>query len=113
MKKRKIDYSKKRKKSTPAVREPVAAPATETGTAKIFWNGRSQAVRLPLEFRFDGDEVAIRRNGDAVILEPLRPRRGWPAGFWERLGVLGDDFEAAVREGRHVVESAPPDLGAL
>ena len=41
-------------------------------TAKIFMNGRSQAVRLPVEFRFDGDEVYIRRDtvtGD-VILSP-------------------------------------------
>lgn len=41
-------------------------------TAKIFKNGRSQAVRLPAEFRFEGDEVSIRRDplsGD-VILSP-------------------------------------------
>ena len=41
-------------------------------TAKLFKNGRSQAVRLPAEFRFEGDEVLIRRdslNGD-VILSP-------------------------------------------
>ena len=41
------------------------------GTAKIFWTGRSQAVRLPKEFRFDTEEVRIRRDGDAVILEPI------------------------------------------
>ena len=39
-------------------------------TAKLFWTGRSQAVRLPKEFRFDGSEVRIRRDGDRVILEP-------------------------------------------
>lgn len=39
-------------------------------TAKVFWSGRSQAVRLPKEFRFDGDEVRIRREGSRVILEP-------------------------------------------
>ncbi len=50
--------------------------------AKLFWNGRSQAVRLPKAFRFEGDEVAIRQEGDAVILEPLR-RRAWPTGFIE------------------------------
>lgn len=38
-------------------------------TAKVFWSGRSQAVRLPKEFRFDGDEVRIRREGNRVILE--------------------------------------------
>jgi antitoxin VapB len=40
-------------------------------TAKIFLNGRSQAVRLPREFRFSGDEVRIRRFGRGVLLEPM------------------------------------------
>jgi antitoxin VapB len=39
-------------------------------TAKLFMNGRSQAVRLPKEFRFDGDEVFIKKVGDAVVLLP-------------------------------------------
>ena len=38
-------------------------------TAKLFWSGRSQAVRLPKEFRMTGDEVRIRKQGAAVILE--------------------------------------------
>jgi virulence-associated protein VagC len=54
-------------------------------TAKLFRNGRSQAVRLPKEFRFEGTELSIRREGDAVILEPLRPR-SWPKGYWGRWG---------------------------
>jgi antitoxin VapB len=39
--------------------------------AKIFRNGRSQAVRLPREFRFDGTEVRVRRVPGGVLLEPL------------------------------------------
>jgi antitoxin VapB len=39
-------------------------------TAKLFRSGRSQAVRLPKEFRFEGDEVQIRRVGNGVLLEP-------------------------------------------
>ncbi len=39
-------------------------------TARIFTNGNSQAVRLPKEFRFDDDEVVIRKVGDAVLLLP-------------------------------------------
>ena len=39
-------------------------------TAKIFKTGRSQAVRLPKEFRFDTDEVCVARVGDMVILYP-------------------------------------------
>ena len=41
-------------------------------TAKLFVNGRSQAVRLPKRFRFDGDEVYIKKVGDAVILIPYQ-----------------------------------------
>ena len=40
-------------------------------TAKLFYNGRSQAVRLPKAFRFEGiDEVTIERNGDRIVLTP-------------------------------------------
>ena len=42
-------------------------------TAKLFRNGRSQAVRLPQEFRFEGDAVRIRKVTDGVLLEPLIP----------------------------------------
>ena len=40
-------------------------------TAKLFKSGRSQAVRLPKEFRFEGKEVRIRRHGNGVLLEPM------------------------------------------
>ena len=40
-------------------------------TAKLFRNGRSQAVRLPREFRFEGDRVRVRRAGRGVIVEPM------------------------------------------
>lgn len=39
-------------------------------TAKLFRNGKSQAVRLPKEFRFNGDQVYLKQVGDAVILLP-------------------------------------------
>jgi antitoxin VapB len=38
--------------------------------AKIFMNGRSQAVRLPKDFRFDCDEVFVRKHGDGIIISP-------------------------------------------
>jgi antitoxin VapB len=44
---------------------------SEKDTAKLFTNGRSQAVRLPKRFRFSGDKVRIRRHGRGVLLEPL------------------------------------------
>jgi antitoxin VapB len=42
-----------------------------TMTARLFRNGRSQAVRLPREFRFDGDRVRVRRAGRGVLVEPM------------------------------------------
>ena len=64
-------------------------------TAKIFWSGRSQAVRLPKEFRFEADEVRIRRHGSGVILEPVA--RDW-AWLDEIIGPADDDFAGGVRE---------------
>jgi antitoxin VapB len=43
--------------------------------AKLFWIGRSQAVRLPKEFRFGGDRVRISRMGAGVLLEPVIDER--------------------------------------
>jgi antitoxin VapB len=43
-------------------------------TAKLFKNGSSQAVRLPKEFRFEGDQVWIEQRGDHVILTPYHDR---------------------------------------
>jgi antitoxin VapB len=44
---------------------------SETGTAKLFKHGRSQAVRLPKDFRMPGTEVRVRRIGRGVLLEPI------------------------------------------
>jgi antitoxin VapB len=64
-------------------------------TAKIFWSGRSQAVRLPKDFRFDADEVRIRRHGNAVILEPMADDWDW----LDRLvGQLDEDAAKAANE---------------
>ena len=63
--------------------------------AKIFWSGRSQAVRLPKDFRFQGDEVRIRRHGSAVILEPMADDWTWLDSI---AGALDEDFVQAVDE---------------
>jgi antitoxin VapB len=63
--------------------------------AKIFWSGRSQAVRLPKDFRFQGDEVRIRRHGNAVILEPMAEDWTWLDSI---AGALDEDFVQAVDE---------------
>lgn len=64
-------------------------------TAKLFENGRSQAVRLPKEYRFDGDEVTINKVGDAVILLPKENR--W-SGFLSSLELFSDDFMSDGRQ---------------
>jgi len=58
-------------------------------TAKIFMNNRSQAVRLPKEFRFDSDTVLVRRQGNAVVLEPADE---WPEGYVESFAGAPEDF---------------------
>ena len=56
----------------------------ETGVAKLFMHGRSQAVRLPKEFRLPGKEVRVRRVGAALLLEPVGADLGaWLAGVRE------------------------------
>lgn len=70
--------------------------------AKLFLNGRSQAVRLPKEFRFEGSEVAIHKEGDRIILEPIRKRK-WPKGYWEKIARMGKDFEIEP------IQELPPD----
>ena len=58
--------------------------------AKVFWTGRSQAIRLPKEYRFKGDSVLVRRQGSAVILEPADD---WPEHYVESFAGLPDDFK--------------------
>ncbi|HEY3355819.1 MAG TPA: AbrB/MazE/SpoVT family DNA-binding domain-containing protein [Polyangia bacterium] len=58
--------------------------------ARLFTNGGSQAVRLPREFRFEGDEVEVRRLGRGVVLEPVEPR-AWPRGYWKHMPVISED----------------------
>ena len=64
-------------------------------SAKIFWNGRSQAVRLPKEFRFEATEVIISKKGDAVILR-LPKKKSWPKGYWQSFDGLSGDFQLPI-----------------
>jgi antitoxin VapB len=78
--------------------KPVTPKHTD---AKLFWNGRSQAVRLPKEFRFEGDHVRISRVGKGVLIEPVEehPRTKESIEAWfARLDALGGD--AIFPEGR-------------
>ncbi len=82
-------------------------------TAKVFWTGRSQAIRLPKAFRFDAAEVRIRRQGTSIVLEPIANDWQWLDAF---AGPLDADFECAVLEQstpKRAENQARPELDAL
>lgn len=58
------------------------------GVAKLFRNGRSQAVRLPREFRFEGDTVRVRRVPEGILLEPMIPD---PKEWFAAMDKIGGD----------------------
>ncbi len=74
-------------------------------TAKIFWSGRSQAVRLPKEFRFEGTEVLIRQEGGRVILEAKGAESDHD--WIERIAGSWDEDAAAAALDRPGPESMP------
>jgi len=57
---------------------------------KLFRNGRNQAVRIPKEFEFEGDEAILKRDGDRLILEPVR--NGGLLATVRALGPLAESF---------------------
>lgn len=72
-------------------------------TAKIFWTGRSQAIRLPKKYRIDGDEVRIRRHGTAIILEPVPADWAWLDAL---SAPIDADFKQASEE-QDVLQERP------
>ncbi len=77
-------------------------------TAKLFWSGRSQAVRLPKSFRMEGTEVRIRRQGRQVVLEPIAEDWAWLDAI---AGTFSDDFFAGGR--RQPDQQERPELDTL
>jgi antitoxin VapB len=77
-------------------------------TAKVFWSGRSQAVRLPKEFRFKTSEVSIKKSGTKIILEPVADSWEW---LDELRGQLDDD--AAVAAVEYQEQQDRPELEKL
>lgn len=63
-------------------------------TAKLFTHGGSQAVRLPKEFRFQGEEVRIERDGDKVVLRAEAKSASGPA-LWDEIDALRGDAQLA------------------
>jgi antitoxin VapB len=79
---------------------------SEQARAKIFKHGRSQAVRLPKEFRFSGKEVNVRRVGRAVLLEPVESDRETMEAIFAKIDREGGaDF---LPEGRPEQPPMPP-----
>jgi hypothetical protein len=75
----------------------------EKGRGKVFWTGRSQAIRLPKAFRVSTPEVSIRRDGSSLVMEPVeieRDEKGWPRALWELAGSA-PDFELGDRALAH------------
>ena len=71
-------------------------------TAKVFWSGRSQAIRLPRDFRLAESEVTIRKDGNRLVLEPHRvDANGWPADFFQIFGALDGSFDVGDRATPH------------
>ena len=77
-------------------------------TAKVFWSGRSQAVRLPKEFRFNTSEVSIEKRGTRIILEPVAENWDW---LDEVRGALDDDAAIAAKGNQQQQER--PELDEL
>jgi antitoxin VapB len=67
-------------------------------TAKLFLNGQSQAVRLPKEFRFSGNEVFVKRLGKAVLLIPIED--GWDT-LIQSLDAFSPDFMSERNQPPH------------
>ena len=83
------------KKKSRAAETPVPGPRDGRKFARVFMSGRSQAVRLPKEFRFDVDRVIIRREGRHVVLSP--PFKDWD-DYWKNGARFTDDFYEAMEE---------------
>ena len=63
-------------------------------TTKVFMNGRSQAVRIPAEFRFEEDELFVNKIGDTLI---MAPKSSLVESMMQGLSLISDDF---MEEGR-------------
>jgi antitoxin VapB len=67
-------------------------------TARVFTNGNSQAVRLPKEFRFDEDEVVIKKIGDLVVLLPRKYRAEGLLAMLEEIGPIDIERQQPVEQ---------------
>ncbi len=73
-------------------------------TAQVIDINGEQAVKLPQEFRVSGEVVAIRKQGEAIVLEPIKPL-DWPLGFFEEIRI---DDPAFCRPTQGQMPAPPP-----
>lgn len=73
-------------------------------TAQVIDINGEQAVKLPHEFRVSGEIVAIRKQGEAIVLEPIKPL-AWPLGFFEEIRI---DDPAFCRPAQGQMPAPPP-----
>lgn len=71
---------------------------------RLFRNGRNQAVRIPLEFELPGDEAILHRDGDRLVIEPIRKR-----GLIALLATM----KPLTEEFPEIEDSSPPAEGAF
>jgi virulence-associated protein VagC len=86
-----------------AARPAVAGDPDTVGRGKVFWTGRSQAIRIPRAFRVSTAEVNVRKQGSSLVLEPVEletDEMGWPRAFWELAGSA-PEFDLGDRSRGH------------
>lgn len=83
---------------------PIPTPPTPPREARLFRNNRSQAVRIPVEFELPGDRVLIHREGDKLIIEPVRTPENVSEllAAWRQEPPLGPDDQFPDIEDRPV-----------
>ncbi len=74
-----------------------------TAEVDVIVDGDSQVIRLPIGFEVRADRVSVRRLGEAVLIEPVRPRE-WPQGFFE---AIHSDDPTFVRPDQGQLPPAP------
>ena len=92
--------------TTDALEQKKLDERKEPKTARLFKNGSSQAVRLPKAFRFEGEQVFIRKEGDEVILSPFKSRTEM---LIESLEMFDDDIHLERNQPTWVEEREPLD----
>ncbi len=77
-----------RRKTAKKPRSTRATVSADKSIGKVFWTGRSQAVRIPKEYRVSAKELRFRRQGEAIVMEPIEEEcdeLGWPIGWVEKM----------------------------